>query len=224
VKPFAALCLSVLAAAAVRAPAAEIPGALVVLETAPGTPASDPSSAPPRFVLLKDGQVFVGGTARLAAGRLEKPEAQALRKRVELVRKAAGRAGELVLGGGERVCRLRLPEETPAVLTLSGDPESLPAPLSPAAEVVLELLRFHHPSLAPYAPASYALGVREGKLAGGCRRWSFPFPIEQALGQPRLVPAADATGWPTGGLPASVCSGDRRYVVTLRPLLPGEQP
>ena len=223
-RPFATLCLSVLAAAAIPALAVEIPGALVVLETAPGTPGSDPSSAPPRFVLLKDGQVFVGGTARLEAGRLEKSEAQALRKRVDVVRKAAGRAGELVLGGGERVCRLRLPQENPAVLTLSGDPETLPAPLSPAAEVVLELLRFHHPSLAPYAPSSYALSAREGKLGGGCRSWNFTFPIEQAVGQARLVPAAEATGWPIGGLPASVCSSDRRYVVTLRPLLPGEQP
>ena len=40
----------------------------------------------------------------------------------------------------------------------------------------------------------------------------------------RLVTPAEAAAWPTGAMPASVCSGDRRYVVTLRPLLPGEQP
>ena len=38
------------------------------------------------------------------------------------------------------------------------------------------------------------------------------------------VAAADAIGWPTGALPASVCAGDKRFVVTLRPLLPGERP
>ena len=37
-------------------------------------------------------------------------------------------------------------------------------------------------------------------------------------------PAAEAEGWPTGALPASVCAGDKRVSVTLRPLLPDEQP
>lgn len=210
--------------AAVPGRAGEVPGALVVLEAAPGTPGADPSAAPPRFVLLKDGQVFVGGTARLEQGRLEKPELQALRKRMDALRKAAGRAGELALGAGEGRFRVALPEDNPPLLTLTGDPEQLPAPLSPHAALVLELLSFHHPSLRPYAPASYALGVREGQLPGGCRAWNLAFAIDQAVGSPRVVTAAEAAGWPTGALPASVCSGERRYVVTLRPLLPGEQP
>ena len=218
------LLLFVAAIAAVPCAAGEAPGAILVLEAAPGTPGSDPSSAPLRFALLKDGQVFVGGTARIEAGRLEKAEVQALRKRVDAVRKVAGRSGEVALGGGDRSCRLLIPEENPPLLTLTGDPEKLSAPLSPAAALVLELLRFHHPSLAPYAPASYAMSVREATLAGGCRAWNFSFPIEQAVGSQRVVPAAQAAGWPTGALPASVCSGDRRYVVTLRPLLPDEQP
>jgi hypothetical protein len=68
--------------------------------------------------------------------------------------------------------------------------------------------------------------VREARLVGGCRRWSFAFPIAQALAGPRVVAASDAVGWPTGAVPASVCVDDpgRRYAVTLRPLLPGEQP
>lgn len=219
-----AVAVALLVVRAVPGLAGEVPGALVVLEAAPGTPGADPAAAPPRFVLLKDGQVFVGGTARLEQGRLEKSELQALRKRIDALRKAAGRAGELALGGGERRFRVALPEENPALLTLSGDPEQLPAPLSPAAALVVELLSFHHPSLRPYAPAGYALSVREGKLPGGCRAWNLAFPIEQAVASTRVVSAAEAAGWPTGGLPAVVCAGERRYVVTLRPLLPGEQP
>ena len=38
----------------------------------------------------EDGQVFVGGTERLEAGRLEKGEAQALKKRAEALRKLPG--------------------------------------------------------------------------------------------------------------------------------------
>jgi len=40
----------------------------------------------------------------------------------------------------------------------------------------------------------------------------------------RLVSASEAPDWPTGGAPGAVCDGDRRFVVTLRPLLPGERP
>lgn len=87
-----------------------------------------------------------------------------------------------------------------------------------------QALTFDHPGLGRYAPTGYALSAREGRLAGGCRPWRFPFAIEDALAAPRLVEASDAEGWPTGGWPASVCAGEKRYVVTLRPLLPGEQP
>ena len=74
--------------------------------------------------------------------------------------------------------------------------------------------------------------VREGRPVGGCRRWAFPFPIAAVLGAPRVVSSDEAAGWPTGGVAASVCGDDagpsasagKRYVVTLRPLLPGEQP
>ncbi len=223
-----ALSLSPVAAPggpAAAAPAAEIPGAVIVLETAPGTPGSDPASAPPRFVLLKDGQVFVGGTGRLESARLEKAEVQALRRRADALRKAAGRGGTLAFGGDDRhTARLRLPEDHPSEIALTGDPGAAPAALQPAAGFVSELLSFNHPSLSSYAPASYALRAREGRLPGGCRPWAFGFPIEQALAGPQVVPAAEADGWPTGAWPASVCVADKRYIVTLRPLLPGESP
>jgi len=75
--------------------------------------------------------------------------------------------------------------------------------------------------------------VREGRLAGGLPPLgASPFPIAQALSGPRTVSPAEASSWPTGAVPASVCAADadpsdpasKRYVLTLRPLLPGEQP
>jgi hypothetical protein len=205
--------------------ASDIPSAVIVLETAPGTPGSDPSAAPPRFVLLKDGEVFVGGTGRLEAGRLEKGEAAALRKRAEAVRKLPGVSSSPVALGGDaaRTTRLWL-LDGPVEVVATGDPAAAPPALEPLASLLSDLLRFDHPSLRPYAPATYAMTVREARLVGGCRAWGFAFPIAQALAGPRAVTAADASGWPTGAVPASVCADDRRYAVTLRPLLPGEQP
>jgi hypothetical protein len=217
-----AACAVLSLAAAARA--GEIPGAVIVLEADPGTPGADPSAAPPRFVLLKDGQVFVGGTSRLEAGRLSKAEAGALRKRAEQARKLPGLASPVALGGDGGTMRLRLPEEGGFALDAVGDPQAAPPALAPLATLLAELLSYHHPSLVPYSPASYALVVREARLVGGCRTWRFALPIAEALAGPRSLPAADAVGWPTGGVPASVCDGGRRYAVTLRPLLPGESP
>jgi hypothetical protein len=219
--------LAALASALVgpEARASEIPGAAIVLETAPGTPGSDPSAAPPRFVLLKDGQVFVGGTARLEAGRLEKGEAAALQKRADAVRRLPGIGRSPVALGGDaaRTTRLWL-RDGPVEVIATGDPAEAPPALAPLASFLSELLAFRHPSLRPYVPASYAMGVREVRLVGGCRAWGFAFPITQAQTGPRAVTAAEASGWPTGAVPASVCADDRHYTVTLRPLLPGEQP
>jgi len=213
--------------------AGDIPDAQIVLEAAPGTPGSDPSSAPPRFVLLKDGQVFVGGTSRLEAGRLDKAEASALRKRAAQARKTPGLASPVALGGdASRTLRLRLLEGDPVDIVATGDPAAAPPSLAPLATLLADLLRFYHPSLRPYAPTTYAMAVRETHLPGGCRAWRFLFPIAEALPGPRAVSAAEASGWPTGGVPASVCAddpgspagGSGRYAVTLRPLLPGERP
>jgi hypothetical protein len=212
--------------------AGEIPGAVLVLETAPGTPGSDPTGAPPRFVLLRDARVFVGGSSLVEAGRLEKGEAQALQKRASALRKIPGIGTPISFGGGsDRPLRLRLLEDEPIEIVVTGlplegggDPAGVPPPLAELARLLQDLARFHHPSLRPFAPSSYSLTVREARLAGGCRAWSWPFPIADALAGPRAVPAADAASWPTGAMPASVCVDDRRYAVTLRPLLPGEHP
>lgn len=214
-----------LAVAAAPARGGEIPEAVLVLETSPGTPGAETSGAPVRFALLKDGRVFVGGTSLLEVGQLEKQEASALRRRAEDLTRRPGFTETISLGGDSgRLARLRLLEGRRFDLRVSGDPASAPGPLAPVASLLSDLMRFHHPSLRPFVPASYALGVREATLSGGCRPWTFSVPLADALAGPNAVPAREVEGWPTGALPASVCEGARRYVVTLRPLLPGEQP
>jgi hypothetical protein len=223
----AAACAALLAAAPPAATAGEVADAVIVLETAPGTPGSVAEGAPLRFVLLKDGQAFTGGTSAIETVRLERGEASALRRRADAARKALDRASRDGASEG-RTFSLRLGEEPPVQLTLPAEAAAA-RPGAAAGDAptafVRELLAFHHPGLSPFAPASYALRLREGSLSGGCRPWTFPFPLAEALESARVVPAETAAGWPTGGFPASVCGpGGKQYVLTLRPLLPGEQP
>jgi hypothetical protein len=216
-----------LALAAPVARGGEIPNAVLVLEAAPGTPGSGPEGAPPRFVLLKDGQAFAGGTSRIETVRLEKGELSALRRRADAARKAIGREARVSLGTGGPTVRLRVGDDDPVEVSLGRNlpPPAPGQPPEPVGALVAELLSFHHPGLAPYAPAGYEMRLREGALPGGCRRWNFAFPLLPSVGATRVVTPEQAQGWPTGALPASVCGeGDRRYVLTLRPLLPGEQP
>jgi hypothetical protein len=214
-----------LAVAAAPARGGEIPEAVLVLETSPETPGAEKSGAPVRFALLKNGRVFVGGTSLLEAGHLEKEEASELRRRAEDLARRPGFSETISLGGDAgRLVRLRLLEGRRFDLRVTGDPATAPDTLTPVSSLLSDLMGFHHPSLRPFVPASYALGVREATLTGGCRPWTFSVPLADALAGPNSVPARDAEGWPTGALPASVCEGARRYVVTLRPLLPGEQP
>jgi hypothetical protein len=211
-------------AAAAPVTAGDIPKAVVVVESLTATlPDQVPEAAPPRFVLLEDGQVFVGGTSRLAAGRLARTEAKEIEARVVGVRQLPGFGPSVTLGPGPQRHRLRLRKGGAQDITVEGDPAqatTLPA----LASLLAQLLRFDHPSLRPYRPGSYAVLVREGKLGGGCRRWTFAQPVTESLFAPRTVTASEAEGWPTGATPASVCVGDKTYVVALRPLLPGERP
>src|SRR5258706_434145 len=99
-----------------------------------------------------------------------------------------------------------------------------PRALRPRAALLRALSPFHPASLQPYEPASFLLSAREAPLVGGCRVWRQTPPLAEVLAGPRPVDARTAYEWPTGALPAAVCDGDRRFVVTLRPLLPGERP
>ena len=70
--------------------------------------------------------------------------------------------------------------------------------------------------------------VREGRLVGGCRPWGFTFPIAAALSAPasRLARGGHGLADRRGARLRlrRRRPGGKRYVVTLRPLLPGEQP
>jgi hypothetical protein len=222
-KVMGGLVLSLAAAAA--AAAAEIPRAVVVLESGAVTRPDDVSeAAPPRFVLLEDGQVFVGGSRRLVTTRLAGRELKDLERRLSNVRKLPSLAGVVTVGPGLAVRRLLLRTGRPLDMKIEGDLAAATPALRPLAALVLDLERYHHPGLRPYAPAQLALSAREGSLPGGCRSWTRPEPLAGSVFAPQAVAAADFASWPTGAAPASVCAGDKKYVVTLRPLLPGEKP
>jgi len=203
----------------------EIADAIVVFEAADGLPDSVPSAAPPRFVLRRDNLVFVGGSEKIYSGLLEKSEAKAIEGRVKTLAKSGLLDAPVSFGGDtEKRYRLRLPREGDRDVMITGDPASAPPALQGIAALVTDLLRFDHPNLRPWAPAEYAVSAREGELVGGCRAWLLAFPFERVLAGPLRIPVSDVERWPAGSDAASVCEDGRRYVVTFRPLLPGEQP
>jgi hypothetical protein len=221
----ALLAAATLAAGAAAEPA-DAPELLVTLEVSGGPlPTGFVASAlPTRFVLFEDGQVFVGGISQLAAGHLDKTEVKAFEQRLAALRKLPGLASTIAFGGAPAPrSRLLAPKSKLDVVT-TGDPAAAPSALRPLGTLVRDLSSFHHPSLRPYEPAALLLSVKEGPAVGGCRPWSLPVPLAEALAGPRTVSANEARDWPTGATPAAVCDGDRRFVVTLRPLLPGERP
>ena len=204
--------------------AGEIPKSVVVLERLAGTGGDVAEAAPPRFVLMEDGTVFVGGTSQVLTAKLAGADLRGLERRIADVRKLPSLAGTVTIGPGEARHRLLLRRGRPIQMTITGDPAQPAAGLAPLAALIVDLPRFDTPALKPYVPAQYAMSAREGTLAGGCRAWPFPDPPDRLGFAPRVVSAADVRGWPAGAAPASVCAGDKTYVVTLRPLLPGETP
>jgi hypothetical protein len=211
--------------AAAPAPAGDIAKAVVVMEALVETvPGNVPEAAPPRFVLMEDGQVFVGGSSRVLTARLPGADLKALERRLAEVRKLPGLAGAVTLGPGDARHRLLLRRGRPIDMRITGDLAQAVASLRPLADLLRDLSRFNHPGLQTYEPAQYAMSARAGSLAGGCRSWPFPDSPESLGFAPRLLAAAAVRGWPTGATPASVCAGDKTYVVSLRPLLPGETP
>ena len=215
----------ILASGAAALHAGEIPKAVVVLEgLTVALPDQVAEAAPPRFALLEDGQVFVGGSSRLMSGRLTKAQTRDIESRLDVIRQLPAFGPSVVIGPGAQRHRLLLRKGASQDVTISGDPGQAPIGLGPLASLLQDMLRFDHPSLRPYQPSAYAVIAREGKLAGGCRRWTFAEPVTESLFAPRTVPASAAEGWPTGAAPASVCGDGKTYVVALRPLLPGERP
>lgn len=203
---------------------AEITGAQLVLEVQPaGAPGRYPEAAPARFVLLEKGQFFVGGSREIASGRLDSAQLKALEARLTRIRKLPGLGSRVALGPGATRYRLLLLGKRPLEIVATGEPRSAPQALEPLGSLLSELQDFDHPSLRFVRADSFLLVAREGPLSGGCRRWSFGFPPSEAANG-RVVPAAEAADWPQGVYAASACAGQQRFVVTLRPLLPGERP
>jgi hypothetical protein len=205
--------------------ASEVSDAVVTLEAIAPLPADQVAAALPlRFALLENGAVFVGGTSQVSTGQLSKDEVSALERRMSDIRKLPGLSATVTFGPGPGGFRLMLRKPKPLDVLVHGDPAAAPPGLLPLASLVRDLAQFTHASLRPYEPGSYALGVREGKLAGGCRAWTLPVHMAEAEASPHVLSSASVIGWPTGATPASVCAGDKTYVVTLRPLVPGEKP
>ena len=203
----------------------DLPEAILVFEAADGLPDSVPSAAPPRFVLRSDRQVFFAGSEKIHSGLLEKDEVKAIERRIKELRKSGVLDASVSFGGdAKKRYRLRLPGDENRDVVITGDPASAPPQLRGLAALVNDLLRFDHPSLRPWAPVEYEVSAREGELAGGCRAWLLAISFDRVLSGPQRIPVADAERWPAGSDPASVCEGGRHYVVTFRPLLPGERP
>jgi len=179
---------------------------------------------PWRFVLLEDGTVYVGGTSGIASARLDGGDVRKLEKGLESVRKLKGLAPRVAFGPGESTYRLVVQKGRALDITATGDPAFAPPALRPLAAFVGLLAEFDHPSLRPYRPTSYALSAREGRVPGGCRSWAFPVSLAQVVASPQTVAASAVQYWPKGANAASICGGDKNYLVTLRPLLPGERP
>jgi len=202
-----------------------IPDAVVVLEAPVSLPGRVGDQAPPRFVMMRGGSVFVGGSEHVYAAVLAKDEQKAIEKRLKDLRKAGQLVPSASFGeDARRRYRLRVLEGDAVDVVMTGDPATAPPPLRPLAAFVQDLLTFDHPGLRPYVPEAYALRARAGELVGGCRSWTFSVPLHDTLDSARRIGPAEAERWPSGASAASVCAAGRRYVVTLRPLLPGEQP
>lgn len=219
-----AALLALLAAWAAPVGAGDISGALLVLEVLePARPGFVPEAAPPRFVLLDEGRVVVGGTSALFSGSLSRTELGELEKRVAAVRRLGPPAG-IGFGPGERRFRLRLLKGKPLELQASGDPAAAAPEQQTVARLLADLAAFEHASLRPLAPSGYLGSAVEQALPGGCREWTLPVSLSELAASPRQLTAAEVASWPTGAVAASVCDRGRRFAVTFRPLLPGEKP
>jgi hypothetical protein len=217
-----------LAAAAIALPlsAGEVVGALIQLETF--TPFHDvqwSEAAPVRFALLPDGTVFVGGSAVVFEGRLDKREIKDLERAANAVRKLKGLGPEVRWGGdAERRYVLRLGGKKPLALEVRGEPGRAPAAQRALAALVTRLEEFIHPSLRFHRTTAFWVRGREQALPGGCKPWTLPLPMEQVTGAGAGATWEQLRDWPHGADPASVCHDGRRYAVWFKPLLPGEQP
>jgi hypothetical protein len=202
--------------------AGEVADAIVTLEVIePAVEWRQARALPMRVALLGKGRVYVGGSARLATAVLEGDDRKDLEKLAEQVAKQDGLAGEVRLGPGDTRYRLHFPERGVVILG-AGAPEGASGDLRRLGELIERLRDFDHPSLMPWTPQEYLLSVSRQDLPGGCRPWRLELDPEALLRQPMAIPAGAAPDWSTGVFPTVACLGERRFAVTLRPLVPGE--
>lgn len=189
------------------------------------TPRESLDGVPPRFVLLTDGSVFVGGRREVLRGSLDKGEMQVLSTRLAVAMKSSGQAGPpptLVVGEGPAIFRFSVLLPAPLQIVVMG---TLPAAegqaLAPLPDFIRRLAGFRHPSLRPYDPAEFTMIVREKTLAGGCRIASGLPPLSESGSADVRVPETVTRGFPTGPDMSQVCDGEKRYTVVFRPVIPG---
>lgn len=182
---------------------------------------------PPRFVLMTDGSVFVGGRRELLRGRLDNREMQAMAGFLDAVRKSFGKAGPppaLTFGEGPATFRFSVLLGSPLQTLVMGPLPEEGAPTSaPLPDLIRTLAGFRHSSLRLFDPPQYAMMVREKTLAGGCRSAQGLPPISPSLSTEVVVSERVTRGFPTGAEMAQVCEGGKRFTVVFRPLIPGER-
>ena len=185
---------------------------------------------PPRFVLLTDGSVFVGGRREVLRGFLDKTEMQALSTRLDLAMKSVGRASPPTLvmgqgpgeGDGSPIFRFSALLGAPLQVVVMGKvpPAGGPA-LAPLPDFIRRLAGFRHPSLKPWDPAEFTMIVREKTLPGGCRAAKGLPSLAQAATGETTVSETLTRSFPTGPDMTQVCEGPKRYTMVFRPLIPG---
>jgi hypothetical protein len=186
---------------------------------------------PPRFALLTDGSVFVGGRREVLRGFLDRTEMQAISTRLDLALRSLGKAGApktLVIGqnpgegDGPALFRFSVLLGTPLQIVVMGKiPTSASPALAPMLDFIRRIATFRHASLKPWDPAEFTMIVRERTLSGGCRTAPGLPSLAQALDHETIVPETITRSFPTGSDMAQVCDGLKRYTVVFRPLIPG---
>lgn len=224
------LMLGLLAAPSLRAMAQEPPPAQWLrLDPLPAemklTARESFDGVPPRFVLLTDGSVFVGGRRDVLRGSLDKAEMHSISARLDVAMKSLRKAGPpqtLVIGDGPALFRFSVLLGVPLQIVVMGKipPAGDPA-LPPMPDFIRRLAGFRHPSLKPYDPGGFTMIVREKTLAGGCRAAKGLPPLSESLSGDLAVSETLTRGFPTGPEMSQVCEGSKRYTVVFRPLIPG---
>ncbi len=180
---------------------------------------------PPRFVVLTDGSVFVGGRREVLRGFLDRAELQSIATSLDLVTKSFGKEGPpstVSWGEGPALFRFSVLLGSPFQVVVLGTPPEPTAPaLLPLPEFIRRLAGFRHPSLKPFDPSSFTMIVKEKSLLGGCRAAPGLPSLARSLESEWVVPETLTRGFPTGAEMSQVCEGSKRYTVVFRPVIPG---